>query len=369
MIDSGARLLELAADRSDAGRRTLAHAVSDFFLHEEDQLSGQAETLLYDILRQVIHELEMPLRQAVSLRLADHRDVPVDLILDLANDQIEVAYPILIRSPLLTPEHLLMVIRGESIRHRMAVAGRRDLTEGLTDALIARGEEQVILKVLENLHAPVSQASMKLLVRQSRDNARLQRPLVRRKDLPPALALEMFTWVSAALRQYILDRNDIDPAVLDRVLEEAVMDDVQSTGQSRDLPGGDADASPATDGETQSERIARTLNDTSMSRFLSHLQSTTGLDYGLMLRALFEPSGKGLVVICRAHGIGKSLFASIFGYMQKARYEKSGDNLRTSLTQAINLYSRITDTAAKDVVSAWLTRADFYAALNDLRLK
>ena len=48
-----------------------------------------------DILRQLIHDVEMKVRRVLAELMASESDAPHDLIAALANDQIEVAHAIL----------------------------------------------------------------------------------------------------------------------------------------------------------------------------------------------------------------------------------------------------------------------------------
>ena len=367
-METGKQLLALAADRSEIGRQALAHSISEVYLAEDSHLSEREEILIQDIIHQVIHELEMPLRQAISLRLAGNPIVSEDLVLTLANDRIEVAYPILLHSPALKDPALLAIVGELTVRHRMAVAGRKTVSETITDALIAHGEEQVIRKVLENPGSRISPVSMRQVVRESRRVRAYQKPLVHRSDLPPDLALEMFGWISAALRQYILERSDIEPEVLDGALEDAIMEDLRAVavreraGMPPPLAAGLSD-----EGVSDMDLVANALNDANMHHFLGHLRKMAGLDYGLMLRALFEPSGRGTAVLCRANGLGKSLFASIHAYMRRAKGVDEAA-IRRELKSVLRLFDRLSAEDAKRTVESWKAHEDFSRSLENLRI-
>ena len=51
-----------------------------------------------------------------------------------------------------------------------------------------------------------------------------QEPLVRRHDLSPELGRKLYWAVSAALRQAILEKFDLDPGDIDEAMEAAVND-------------------------------------------------------------------------------------------------------------------------------------------------
>ena len=91
-------LLQQARDRSARGRLVLATSITDFYAAREASLSARERELIDDILGQIVSAFERELRRELADRLAAKPKVPVALILALANDQIEVARPILMHS-------------------------------------------------------------------------------------------------------------------------------------------------------------------------------------------------------------------------------------------------------------------------------
>src|SRR4051812_41760489 len=97
----GEHLLELARDKTVAGRRALVGIVSDLFFVSGEALSDRERSLMSEILRQLIHDVEVEVRRALAGRLAKEARAPRELVLALANDEIEVAHPILVHSSVL----------------------------------------------------------------------------------------------------------------------------------------------------------------------------------------------------------------------------------------------------------------------------
>lgn len=60
-------LVRLARNKSVAGRPALADTVSDLFFGDRGLLSEQARAMMSDILRQLIHDVEMSVRTCFSL--------------------------------------------------------------------------------------------------------------------------------------------------------------------------------------------------------------------------------------------------------------------------------------------------------------
>ena len=84
-------------------------------LARKEELLGEASererTLIFDILRRVISDAELAVRRKLSAQLAEFDDAPSDLVVALAKDEIEVAYPILTRSRALEDEQLIEVCK------------------------------------------------------------------------------------------------------------------------------------------------------------------------------------------------------------------------------------------------------------------
>jgi hypothetical protein len=140
-------LLDLALDKSLEGRRALTATIGDLFGKQDAVLSERERALMTDILRKLIHDCEMAVRRDLSERLSGAPNPPHELIVALANDEIEVAEPILKRSAVLRDAELVGVIRHRTQQHQLVIAMRRSLSEYVSDALVETGNIDVI-KVL-----------------------------------------------------------------------------------------------------------------------------------------------------------------------------------------------------------------------------
>ena len=206
------QLYQLARDKTIAGRKSLVNAVSDLFFDSHELLTDREKALMTDILRQLLHDMEMSVRRELAERLAKTENAPHELVITLANDKIEVAYQILRESELLHDTDLIEIIHHRTLQHQLAIAMRKILNESVTDALVETGQEDVIKTMLENPDAKLSKITMVYLVDQSKRVDSYQNPLLTRSDLEPELVKRMYWWVSAAMRKNIIANFDIDPA-------------------------------------------------------------------------------------------------------------------------------------------------------------
>ena len=76
---------------------------------------------MLDILHRLVHDFEKSLRTIIAKNLVDWSDIPQDLATFLANDDIDVAYPILSKSGVLKDENLIEIIQHRTMEHQMAL--------------------------------------------------------------------------------------------------------------------------------------------------------------------------------------------------------------------------------------------------------
>ncbi|MBT5414456.1 MAG: DUF2336 domain-containing protein [Rhodospirillaceae bacterium] len=361
------QLLRLAREKTVAGRAALVSSLTDLFCGSHDTLSNQERALMGEILRHLVHEVEMSVRQALAARLADRSDATRDLIVALANDAIEVAHPILLASPLLRNAELIEIVRHRTLEHRLSVAMRERVGEDVSAALIEAGEEEVVATLLGNAGARFSDETYARLVEESRTTPAYREPLVHRDDLNPALAKRMYWWVSAALRHHILEHHQIDPATLDDSIEAAVGALVPDGAETEPRASESARRSPNApkEDEITPRHLVQLLREGRVSLFEMLFARRCRLRPRLIRRFLYEPGGEALAIACRAVAIDKPVFASIFLLSRQARPgDKQVDP--EELAAVLGLFERIDGAAAGRMLRRWQRDPDYLNAIRML---
>lgn len=365
-------LLKLAHDKSIAGRQALADIVSDMILKQRHKLTEREWALVFDILHRMVHDAEMSVRRVISAQIANLPNVPRDLVTTLANDEIEVAYPILTQNRGLLDTDLIEVIHHRTLEHQLAISIRHSVSGPVSDALVKVGDETIIHSLLDNPNAKISRMTMEFLVEESKRVDSFQEPILRREDLDPALAKRMFIWVSAALRFYILDKYQLDQTFVDDVLERSAIEigGAAAAAASRPSKSEALAAELKAEDDISSDMLLKTLADGQVSLFVALFEKISGLRKVLVRRILFEPGGEGLAIACKATGMNRSHFLSIFKLSRKARPVGSGrpNVLARETRQVMNLYDRMTEEAAKTVTRRWQRDVDYLSAIRELEL-
>ncbi len=148
-------LLKLAHDKSVEGRATLASIISDLFDSKRNTLSDRERKLMFKIMHGLIHEVEVSVRKNFSRQLVSLPDVPQELLSELINDEIDVAYPLLVNSTVLRDIDLVDVVRLRTHEHQLAISLRKGIGVEVSDALAENGNEGIIKSLLENPSAQI----------------------------------------------------------------------------------------------------------------------------------------------------------------------------------------------------------------------
>jgi uncharacterized protein (DUF2336 family) len=287
-------------------------AVATLFEHQKAAFAENERKQAADILRHLSKDVEMSIRIALAERLASSADAPHELILLLADDRIEVARPVLARSPILSDEDLLNVIEHRSTDHHIAVAERPAIGETVSAALARSECEAVLITLLRNATAKISHLTFDHLVGRARDLASLHEPLAGRPDLPPVLASRMYVWVSAALKTALLGRYPHITQSLALAIDEST-----AAGQNGQPATSPQSAKKLVDklfasGQLKPSFLIRMLHQGQMELFEQGFAALLKMDVEALRRAFYGDSPETVALACRAAGIDRSVFMTVF---------------------------------------------------------
>ncbi len=157
-----------------------------------------------------------------------------------------------------------------------------------------------------------------------------------RHDLPPQVAQKLYWGVSAALRQHIVENFDIDPNDLDETIEVTVDEVIEDEiGIVRPQQAPPVELEGASDGR----RLVKLLEQGDIPRFLDLFSKLSRLRMTLVRRILFEPGGEALAIACRAVGLDKESFISVYLRFRHGRF--GNKQVRTKeLSGALRFFER-----------------------------
>ena len=361
-------LLALARQRSLESRSKLVQIIADLFNNGAGVLSERERALMSDILTKLVREVELDVRARLAEQLAENENVPPHIMKELARDDILVAKPILMRCDLLRDSDLIEIVHQRTTEHQLAIARRRRVSAAVSDALVESGSNDVVRTLLENAGAEISQVTMEYLVEQSKRVDSFQEPLVHRHDLPGELAKRMYLWVGAALRQHLVDGHGLDPNVLDPMVEKCALEGAKEMAQVRDAQKGSSAAQKLArelraSGHLNAEMLLKVLRQGEIQLFEAMLSEWSHIPPSTLKRLVYQSGGQPLAILCKALGIDKPTFTSIFLLSRVGRRDEQIVD-PGELASVLKLYDQAASQAAHGVVARWRSDPDYIAAVD-----
>ena len=210
-----ARLLE---DPSPANRALVGQKVASSYSAE---LEPDERAIAEDILRQLLRDAEVRVRQALAESAKDNGAIPHDVAIGLASDVADVATPILSHSVVLSDDDLLSIIAEQSTRHQMAVAGRVRVSSDVAEALADTQDEAVVSTLVANDGAELSEPVMQKVVDAFGERERVNVPLAQRRFLPISISERLVTLVSEQVREHLVTHHDLSPGMASDLIRES----------------------------------------------------------------------------------------------------------------------------------------------------
>jgi uncharacterized protein (DUF2336 family) len=196
------------ASRSTAGRSDTLRKVTDLFVDGAGRYNDQQVALFDDVIGRLADATDQAAKAELSERLAAVDNAPAKLVGRLAaDDAIDVARPVLARSTCLTEQQLADLAATKGRGHMLAIAGRTTLGAATTDALIHRGDMQVLRTVAGNAGAQVSERGYGVLVDHATADPRLAECVALRPDIPAKHFRTLIAIAPEAVQQRLASTN------------------------------------------------------------------------------------------------------------------------------------------------------------------
>ena len=254
---------------------------------------------------------------------------------------------------LLQDADLIEIVKQSSQEHLMAVSTREKVSEQVADALVEKGNDQVLGSLAGNDGAELSRNAMETMVARSEggDEA-LNEALVMRDGMPADLMQKIYNHVSSALREHILSQGvDIDESQVDDMLAE--------TGEWLTEEGGGEKSSEA---EKYIQRKARLnqldqalllklMREGRVQEFIAGIALLGKIDIPTARQTLFDKSGEKMAVVCKALEFDSNTFSQLVELSNTLGKRDESDK-----ANLVGIYGRITKESAQRAMRFLRTR-------------
>ena len=350
-------LFELAHDRSESGRLSLCKKITEVFFTPSAALTENEQSLVNQLIEDLLRDSSIAVRQALITEFANAVSVPRPLAIKVAKGPIDIARATLVANDNLLDEDLIEIINMSSTDHAAAIATRQQINEAVSDALVATGDLGVMQIVAENLGAKLSGRAMDILIDAARLASFLQKPILERPELNPDSAIRLYWWTARELRRATLERFGFGPGKLSTALNKATEEILSALNLQKE-----DDNAMRHLADWLEERGALNISLLAPLLRMAHYRlfnivlarlSNLDLQYVDMINSN-AANGRMMVVLCRALGIEKGNFVSIFLMARGGRQDDQIVHPR-ELSQVIQAYDKLDPAMAMSLIDSWRT--------------
>jgi uncharacterized protein (DUF2336 family) len=179
--------------------------ITDLFVVDAARLNDREVDVFNDVLEHLIARIEGKALAELSRRLAPIANAPAGVVRRLASDDnITIAEPVLTQSARLSDKDLIEIANTKTQAHLLAISGRSRIDTSVTDALLQRGNQNVLHRLAENQGAGFSETGFATLVKHSQSDEQLAEKVGLRRDVPMPLFRELVQRATEAVRSRLL---------------------------------------------------------------------------------------------------------------------------------------------------------------------
>jgi uncharacterized protein (DUF2336 family) len=352
---------EAAPEGGFRARHALLKRLADVVSLPASRINAFERAVTGDLLVEMMQLAAPEERRRVAARLAPLAELPNALTRMLLRDEPAIAGLLIEQCASLTDADLVACARDATTAHRLMMAGRRALSEVVTETLLDFGESHVIEAVLRNPTARLSQAAMETVVGLSRHALQLCGPALKRPEMRPSGAYVMFWWCGAEERRTILQRFAVSREVMQEVSEDvfvmAAAENWQDPVSRKALqfierrqrnraaiaksPYGGLEQAVAAAAESGLSRDVATE--------IAHL---CGVKPITGAKIMGDPGGEPLAILCKATGLGKSDLTNLWRSMR--RPETAADGSVHPIWERVKItYDMLAVDRAQTVLRYW----------------
>ncbi|MBX3477176.1 MAG: DUF2336 domain-containing protein [Brevundimonas sp.] len=324
---------EDAPEGAFKARHALLKRLADVVSLPASRINAFERAVTGDLLVEMLRLAAPEERRRVAARLAPLSELPNSLARLLLRDEPDIAGLLIEQCASLTDADLVGCARDTGIEHRLMLAGRRGLSEMVTETLVETGEPAVIEAVLKNANARLSHGAIETAVAASRTAPGLCPLLLRRPELRPSGAYAMFWWCGSDDRRTILQRFAVSREVMQEVVDDVFpmaaaenwQDPVSRKAlqfiERRQRNRAAIAKSPFASLEDAVQAAASQGLDRDIAAEISYLAGVKPLTGA---KILGDIGGEPAAILCKATGLEKSDLRALWRSMRRPEVDAAG---------------------------------------------
>lgn len=299
----------LADDVSDEVRGELAGKIGRLIPGLTDGETGKVREMTIAVLEKLAQDQAPRVRQILAEEIKSTDCVPKEVIERLARDiEIAVCGPILEYSPLLTDDDLLEIVATGRVQGAIeSIASRSDVSEDVSDALVATLDVTVVAALLNNENAQIREETLDRIIDNAENVEEWHRPVTMRPELSLRALRRVAGFVAFSILEDLSKHSDL-PGDIEAFLKKRVRERLAT---EKDLePGLDDKHAGAEHARTlvearnmKPDRLQDAIDAGDREFVVAALSGLTGNTENFVNRVLSSRSGKAITALCWRSGM------------------------------------------------------------------
>jgi len=327
--------------------------ITSLFVDGAASFNDDHVQLFDDVFGHLIGEIETKARAELSLQLAPVDNAPVAVVRKLAqDDDITVAGPLLSLSRRLDEAALVEIAKSKGQAHLLAIAGRGEIGEAITDVLVKRGDREVIRNVADNHYARLSEAGFSTLVKRAEGDGALAEKVGQRPDIPPHLFRALLLQATDLVQKRLLSKAKPETAAEIRRVLAKVAREIGAKAAPRDYTEAQRTITAMRRaGLLDENELASFAREQCFEETLVALSVLCAVPLDIVDRLIGGERADPVLILCRAAGFKWDTVRAII----LSRPGKAGTSTN-GLDDALANFERLSISTAQRVVSFWQVR-------------
>jgi len=327
--------------------------ITSLFVDGAASFNDDHVQLFDEVFGHLIGEIETKARAELSLQLAPVDNAPVAVVRKLAqDDDITVAGPLLSLSRRLDEAALVEIAKSKGQAHLLAIAGRGEIGEAITDVLVKRGDREVIRNVADNHYARLSEAGFSTLVKRAEGDGALAEKVGQRPDIPPHLFRALLLQATDLVQKRLLSKAKPETAAEIRRVLAKVSREIGAKAAPRDYTEAQRTITAMKRaGLLDENELASFAREQCFEETVVALSVLCAVPLDIVDRLIGGERADPVLILCRAAGFKWDTVRAII----LSRPGKAGTSTN-GLDEALANFERLSISTAQRVVSFWQVR-------------
>lgn len=373
-----ARFMAPGAQSSPAQRAPAAAQLAGALVRGE--LNPQEERDAQLVLTALLDDPSPLVRGALALELSVAHNAPHHIVVALANDQAEVAAPILNKSPRLADADLIDCAAIGDCASQIAIATRLRLSAAVAAAIAEVGARKAVVALIGNDGADTPDFSLARIIERFGEDGETREALLQRGDLPLTLRARLVDAAARALTHFVVSRDWLSAERAERATREARerATILLAADSAENLEGpGALVRHLRQQGQLTAGLVLRALLSGNSTLLIAALAELSGLPASRVAGYVGEFEGAGFGALFHRAGLPQTLLpayrAALSAQQEFGTQQEFGDDpgsqarlSRTVIERVLTSCERADDSSLAPVI-ALLRRFDAEAARDDAR--